>query len=170
MSEFTCQRAAERPEALRAALMPSEHRPTRDQARLQSRRGARRGQLGCERTSHQRLRAALFRIWRPWEKSTDPKTKEGKANVPAMPARAAHGGLAASAGAPTVGHRQQHLGAFVACPMGTGTKIRRGGHRALMRGHPISYNHGVTPNSNALMTGRSRRLSAYATLSRSTSR
>ena len=30
---------------------------------------------------HRRLRAALIRKWRPWEKSTGPKTPEGKAKV-----------------------------------------------------------------------------------------
>ena len=30
---------------------------------------------------HRRLRAELIKRWRPWEKSTGPKTKEGKAVV-----------------------------------------------------------------------------------------
>jgi len=30
---------------------------------------------------HRRLRAALIRRWRPWERSTGPKTAEGKARV-----------------------------------------------------------------------------------------
>lgn len=30
---------------------------------------------------HRRLRAELIRRWKPWEKSTGPKTAEGKAKV-----------------------------------------------------------------------------------------
>ena len=30
---------------------------------------------------HRRLRAALIREWKPWEKSTGPKSAEGKAKV-----------------------------------------------------------------------------------------
>lgn len=30
---------------------------------------------------HRRLRAELIRKWKPWEKSTGPKSKEGKAQV-----------------------------------------------------------------------------------------
>ena len=30
---------------------------------------------------HRRLRAELIKRWRPWEKSTGPKTKEGRAVV-----------------------------------------------------------------------------------------
>lgn len=30
---------------------------------------------------HRRLRAELIKRWRPWEKSTGPKTKQGKAVV-----------------------------------------------------------------------------------------
>ena len=30
---------------------------------------------------HRRLRAALIRQWKPWEKSTEPKSSEGKTKV-----------------------------------------------------------------------------------------
>ena len=35
----------------------------------------------CRTPQHRRLRAELIRKWKPWEKSTGPKTEQGKSRV-----------------------------------------------------------------------------------------
>ena len=68
-------RGVPRAERARAAL-PVDHRGER------LRMGGHAAAISYYRTlEHRRLRAALIRRWRPWERSTGPRTPEGKARA-----------------------------------------------------------------------------------------